>query len=489
MTLDLRTVFLMDAALYLMLHGAIWFGLARYRNTWVTLWSASGILSAMGLFFLGTRGFAPEWMAVLLGQFLMAAGNWGRQYSLRSLVGQPSSRWLWGQGLFNLAYLSLGGALFFCGASDWLLMVIFYAFYTVNCLDYFLIGRTIKQRTQLSGATAVMAAGMVLSGTLGIKLLALLGGWGAPGLYDMAWDQLVMFLGQFVAISLLCVGFMQIFVDQIHAVSLKLEHDLALEQAHALALEKSRAQLGDLLQEREEIIRQLTLSNKTAGMGALVASIAHELNQPLTSILLKAELVESHLSHPAEPSSLTPSNAQLLDMLRQDTLHAGAIIRRLRSMFANGKAEFSPLDLAALVNDVVQIVRSQAQRLDISLQIDVSGPLPIHGDVTQLQQVILNLLNNAMESFEGVQGRAFSISITGARRGDWVELRIADNGCGIAKDLQSDVFALFKTSKDKGMGVGLWLSRSVVEGHAGRLELASEPSSGAVFSLALPVLK
>jgi C4-dicarboxylate-specific signal transduction histidine kinase len=173
-------------------------------------------------------------------------------------------------------------------------------------------------------------------------------------------------------------------------------------------------------------------------------------------------------------------------MVRQDTLHAGAIIRRLRSMFANGKAEFSPLDLAVLVNDVVQIVRSQAQRLDISLHIDVSGPLPIHGDVTQLQQVILNLLNNAMESFEGVQGRAFAISITGVRQGDWVELRIADNGCGIAKDLQSDVFSLFKTSKDKGMGVGLWLSRSVVEGHAGRLELASEPGSGAVFSLALP---
>jgi signal transduction histidine kinase len=368
-------------------------------------------------------------------------------------------------------------------------MVIFYAFYTVNCLDYFLIGRKIKHHTPLSGATPVMVAGLVLSATLGIKLLALLGGWGAPGLYDMAWDQFVMFLGQFVAISLLCVGFMQIFVDQIHAVSLKLAHDLALEQAHALALEKSRAQLGDLLQEREEIIRQLTLSNKTAGMGALVASIAHELNQPLTSILLKTELVESHLSRPAEPSSLTPSNAQLLDMVRQDTLHAGAIIRSLRSMFANGKAEFSPLDLAILVNDVVQIVRSQAQRSDISLLIDVNGPLPIHGDVTQLQQVILNLLNNAMESFEGVQGRAFSISITGARRGDWVELRIADNGCGIPEDLQSDVFALFKTSKDKGMGVGLWLSRSVVEGHAGRLELASEPGSGAVFSLTLPALR
>jgi signal transduction histidine kinase len=145
--------------------------------------------------------------------------------------------------------------------------------------------------------------------------------------------------------------------------------------------------------------------------------------------------------------------------------------------------------LAVLVNDVVQIVRSQAQRSDISLHIDVSGPLPILGDVTQLQQVILNLLNNAMESFEGVQGRAFAISITGVRQGDWVELRIADNGCGIAKDLQSDIFSLFKTSKDKGMGVGLWLSRSVVEGHAGRLELVSESGPGAVFSLALPVLR
>jgi signal transduction histidine kinase len=484
--LDVRTIYVMYAVLYLMLHGIIWFSLSRYQSRLVTQWSAAGMVSATGLALLGSQGVLPEWLVACLGQILMAVGNFARQHVLRSTDGPAGHRWIAWNGALHLIYLSLNGWLFFSGASHRSMMLVFFLFYALICVDFFFSGRAMGQRRQTSGAMAIQLGGLVFSISLGIKAVTLLAGWGAQGLYDPGWDQAALFACQILAISLLNFGFVQMLMDQFQQERAQVEQALVQQRQQATAAQLKSIDLASLLREREEIIRQLTLSNKTAGMGALVASIAHELNQPLTSILLKAELVESHLSRPAQPSSLIPSNAQLLDMVRQDTLHAGAIIRRLRSMFANGKAEFSPLDLAVLVNDVVQIVRSQAQRLDISLHIDVSGPLPIHGDVTQLQQVILNLLNNAMESFEGVQGRAFFISITGARRGDWVELRIADNGCGIAKELQSDVFALFKTSKDKGMGVGLWLSRSVVEGHAGRLELASEPGSGAVFSLALP---
>lgn len=486
MNLDLRTVFLMDAALYLMLHGAIWFGLARYRSGLVSLWSGSGILSAVGLGFLGSRGLLSEWMVVLLGQLLMAAGNWGRQVSLRSLLTQPSRRWWWGMGLFNLVYLSLCAGLFWGGASDWLLMLVFYAFYTVNCLDYFWIGRQIRQTSRLNGSTAVMAAGLVLSGTLGIKTLALAGGWGAPGLYDMAWDQLIMFTGQFVAISLLSVGFIQIFVDQIHEARLKAEHDLAREQAHALALEKSGAELGNLLRERHEMIRQLTLSNKSAGMGALVASIAHELNQPLTTIVLKTELIESHLKRNPDPASALAEAHKLAELIRADTRQAADIIRTLRSMFATGKGEFARLNLEVLVQDVVRIVRAHAERAGIELVIDLKAPLPMTGDTTQLQQVVLNLLNNAIDALLEQPGQPSRISVSGRARPGWVELEIADNGCGMDALQKQDAFDLFKTSKSKGMGVGLWLSQSIVVSHGGRLSFESEPGQGTVFLLALP---
>lgn len=486
MNLDLRTVFWMDAVLYLMLHGAIWFGLARYRSGLVSLWSASGILSAVGLGFLGSRGLAPEWSVVLLGQLFMAAGNLGRQISLRSLTSQPTRRWLWGHGVFNLAYLCLVFVLFLAGASDWLMMLVFYLFYTISCFDYFLIGRQIRQMSTLNGSKAVMTAGLVFSGSLGIKSLALAGGWGAPGLYDMAWDQMVVFIGQFVAISLVSVGFIQIFVDQIQVARVKAELDLVRAQERAVVLGQNADTLEALLLERDEIIRQLTLSNKSAGMGALVASIAHELNQPLTTIVIKSELIENYLRKKEDVPGAVAEAHKLAQLIRDDTRHAAAIIRTLRSMFTTGKGEFARLDLATVVGDVIRIVRARAERSGILLDVRLETPLLMTGDVTQLQQVVLNLLNNAIDVLVEQPACPSRITVTGEVRPGLVEIKIADNGRGIDPTQHDDVFALFKTSKSQGMGVGLWLSQSIVTSHRGQLTLQSTPGQGAVFSLTLP---
>jgi signal transduction histidine kinase len=108
------------------------------------------------------------------------------------------------------------------------------------------------------------------------------------------------------------------------------------------------------------------------------------------------------------------------------------------------------------------------------------------GDATQLQQVVLNLLNNAIDALVEKPGQPSRIAISGKVLPDWIELRIADNGCGIHEGQELDIFALFKTSKSQGMGVGLWLSQSIVESHGGRLSFESEAGQGAVFLLTLP---
>lgn len=221
-------------------------------------------------------------------------------------------------------------------------------------------------------------------------------------------------------------------------------------------------------------------------MGALVASIAHELNQPLTTIVLKTELIESHLQRNRDPQAALAEAHKLADLIREDTRHAAAIIRTLRTMFATGKGEYARLDLAQLVRDVLNIVGAHAQRSAIEFDVDLKVPLMLTGDPTQLQQVVLNLLNNAIDALVEKSGHAARIAISGQVQSDWVELRIADNGCGIADDAKDDVFTLFKTSKFKGMGVGLWLSQSIVASHGGRLSFESEAGQGTVFLLALP---
>jgi signal transduction histidine kinase len=490
LNLNVQTIFWMDAFLYLMLHAAIWYGLARFRSPVVVLWSASGIFSALGLCVLGSRGWLSTDVVVVAGQFLMAAGNWGRQVALRSLNGPASRSWLWASGGTNVAFLTLSYGLHFSGSPESTVMLVFYAFYTFNCLEYFFAGKRIALTHDKKGANSVMWAGLILSVTLGIKTLAMLVGVGAADLYQPSWDHAVVFVGQFMAIMMLCVGFMQIFVDQDHRSKIAIKQQLAREQERASFAHQHSADLAVLLAEREEIIRQLTLSNKSAGMGALVASFAHELNQPLTANLLHAELMQAKLEAAQREQVLPQLDLlhQVASAMVQDTQRAGDIIRKLRNLFRMSRGEYTPLKVDELVQDMLDLVQSKMKDADIDWQVQFDGELQLHGDATQLQQVILNLLNNAIEALtESGQPRS-ELRIRGKASGLFLDLEVEDNGKGIAPERADDVFSLFKTSKSQGMGVGLCLSRSIVEMHGGRLTFQSEPGRGTVFTLRLPLL-
>ena len=490
MNLNVQTIFWLDAFLYLMLHVAIWYGLARFRSPVVVLWSVSGIFSALGLCVLGSRDWLSTDVMVGAGLFLMAVGNWGRQTALRSLNGPASRSWLWKSGVLNLGFLTLCYSLHFSGFPESTIMLVFYAFYTFNCLEYFFAGKRIALTHDKKGANSVKWAGLILSISLGIKTLAMLTGFGATDLYEASWDHAVVFVGQFTAMVMLCVGFMQIFVDQDHRSQMATEQQLAREQERAsMALQHSQ-DLSVLLNEREEIIRQLTLSNKSAGMGALVASFAHELNQPLTANLLHAELLQAQLMA-AVQGVKQPDLKTLHDVAEamvSDTQRAADIIRKLRNLFRMGKGEYSPLNLESLVSDVLELVRSKLKDSDIMLTTEFDKNLLVNGDLTQLQQVVLNLLNNAIDAMVEGRTRYPHLRLSAKAVDQYIDLQVQDNGKGVDPSRMEDVFSLFKTSKSEGMGVGLWLSRSIVETHGGRLTFESEPGHRTVFTLRLPSL-
>ena len=491
LNLNVQTIFWMDAFLYLMLHAAIWYGLARFRSPVVVMWSVSGILSALALCVLGSRGWLSTDVVVVAGLFLMAAGNWGRQVALRSLNSPASTVWLWSSGGLNVAFLALSYGLQFSGSPESTIMLVFYVFYAFNCLEYFFAGKRIALTHDKKGADSVMWAGLILSVTLGIKALAMMAGVGAEDLYEHSWDHALVFIGQFTAIMLLCVGFMQIFVDQDHRRKIATEQQLAREQEQAALAVQHAQDLSALLTEREEIIRQLTLSNKSAGMGALVASFAHELNQPLTANLLHAELLQAKLEE-AERERSMPNLAflsQVASAVVHDTQRAADIIRKLRNLFRMSKGDYTALEMNEVVQEVLDLVQSKIKHADIGCTVNCDPHLRVHGDATQLQQVVLNLLNNAIDALTESGCDKPELRIRGKVVGDQLHLEVEDNGPGIAPEGAEDVFNLFKTSKSQGMGVGLWLSRSIVEMHGGRLTFQSEPGLRTVFTLRLPLLK
>jgi len=499
--LDVRTIYLMYAVLYLMLHGIIWFSLSRYHSVPVRRWSLAGIVSAAGIGLFATVDVLPDWVVATFGQCLMAAGNFGRQHVLRSLNGPPSWRWVWGQGLFHVAYLLLNGSLFAAGASNAQMMLVFFAFYALTCLDFFHAGRVIARQRATAGAVSVQAGGLVFAVSLGIKAMTLSMGWGAQDFYQPGWDQVALFASQILAVSLLNFGFMQILVDQFQQERSQAETAFLLQRERAAVAERQSQALTQVLRDREEVIRRLTLSSKTAGMGALVSGMAHEINQPLTSIVLKADLIESYLDDPYDLREVR----LLCAKIREDAHRASGRIGILRNMFSIGPSGHGQFDLVDLLREVTDVVRSRTEHLQIRLELDLPEHLRMTGDPTQLQQVVLNLLNNAMQAIQSKRvalSRSEGLVQAGATDADaafqplirlrcsltqgQVEVTVQDNGCGIAPEVRDDVFALFKSPAARDMGVGLWLSESVVEFHGGKLSFRSTPGQGTVFLLRMP---
>jgi signal transduction histidine kinase len=222
-------------------------------------------------------------------------------------------------------------------------------------------------------------------------------------------------------------------------------------------------------------------------MGALVASLAHELNQPLTVIQMNTDMIELVLNNKEGQHSQGTSIDNAMTGLRKANQRAATIITTLRNMFGSGRKTITTFDFNDLVRDVVLLCQSSLQRQSIDLQVQLQPQaLNITGDKSQLQQVLLNLITNASEAFPCPFQGVKHISVQTQLQDKHILLSVADNGGGIAPEIESMVFELLRTSKDTGMGIGLWLSKTIVESHQGQISFTTALGQGTRFKVALP---
>jgi len=241
-------------------------------------------------------------------------------------------------------------------------------------------------------------------------------------------------------------------------------------------------------QAEQEIERQrneLAHVTRVSTTGQLASSLAHELNQPLGAILRNAEAGEVILLDPSP--DLDELRAILAD-IRKDDQRAGAVIDRMRDLMKQRKAEHRRLDLNLLVGDVIILVRPDAERRQVLLALETTPPLPVvHGDRVQLQQVMLNLLLNAMDALEDNPPPRRLVTVRARPVGATVEVTVSDTGHGIPADKLLRVFEPFYTSKPNGLGMGLAISRGIIEAHGGRLWAGNNEAGGATFTITLPM--
>ena len=256
---------------------------------------------------------------------------------------------------------------------------------------------------------------------------------------------------------------------------------VSIEKAQAV---EESTKIIALLKEKERLIYGLLKANKTAATGALSASIAHELNQPLGASNLNIQFLKMKL----EKGVINPElGKEILDSLEADNHRAATIVKSLRSIFTESDSSAEEVQLGNLISKVLDIVTPELKSKNIQIQLRVDDQLAIKVNAAEIEQVILNLINNAIQALanSGTLQRRIAIEATKSRQ--LVRLKISDNGDGVSDEFKSHLFELLSTTKQSGMGLGLWLCKHIVTRYGGSIDYEDAVGGGATFICELPL--
>ena len=234
--------------------------------------------------------------------------------------------------------------------------------------------------------------------------------------------------------------------------------------------------------EMEELQREVVHLSRTNAMATMAATLAHELNQPLTAIANYGEAGRRFLGQPNPGGALQASEA--FKTITELAIRTGDLIRNVRDLTARRPGQRSEFDLSEAIAESVKLVEASAP-IDAEIVNRTAQSILVFADRIQVQQVLINLLRNATES--GIQGHPLRVQISAVAKGDVAEVSVDDSGAGVPAELAKSLFALTQSSKTQGMGIGLSISRTIVESHGGKVWLEKTGKDGSEFRFTLPL--
>lgn len=234
-----------------------------------------------------------------------------------------------------------------------------------------------------------------------------------------------------------------------------------------------------------ELQTTLSQASRLSAMGEMSSGLAHELNQPISAIMSYIDAALHLLGKGGEADVARVSD--MLSKAATQSRRAGQIVHHLRRFVLTGETEKSEEDLNVVVQDSLAMALIGTRSADLAMSLDLGSNLPrALIDRVQIQQVVVNLVRNSMEAIAGVNAPALSV---GTRHDDgFLVVTVADNGAGIDPEIAEQLFHPFVTTKPKGMGLGLSICRSIVEGHGGKIWTVESPSGGATFVFTVPAV-
>ena len=244
-----------------------------------------------------------------------------------------------------------------------------------------------------------------------------------------------------------------------------------------------------VLRQRAEAItreqqEQIQANSRFATLGEIAAMIAHEINQPLSAMEMYTTTCQKVLT--SERPQIDTLNQALLG-LRSQTERASRIIRSVQDFAQNRSETAQGLDVMVVLRDLIPLIEIQAKRFKAVVHVQGEKGVPVVADKTMLEQVLLNLVRNGLEAMRDTPEDNRQLHISVARLDGLLEIKVIDQGCGVAPEMRSKLFSAFVTNKPKGTGVGLSLCKSLVEKHQGHIRFEDNPKGGTIFIVELPI--
>jgi len=258
-----------------------------------------------------------------------------------------------------------------------------------------------------------------------------------------------------------------------------------LDDRHLLLRVADRRELGRALQRQLDDREQLLFTSRVISVGEMATTLAHELNQPIGAAANLLRGLRSRLAR--RRVALNAEESAALERTLEQVMFAARIIARIREFTHSHQPRHTRLDLAALLRSSASLLDWDLRRSHAALALELPAePVPVNGDEVMLQQVVVNLMRNALDALRSDPPASPQVALRLLVRAQEVEVQVCDNGCGLDDAAAAKLFVPFTSTKPSGMGIGLSICRSFVELHQGRLWFSRNAQRGATFHMSLP---
>lgn len=240
--------------------------------------------------------------------------------------------------------------------------------------------------------------------------------------------------------------------------------------------------LVKLIKEKNQFLQGLISSNRALGISALANSLAHQLSQPITGVILQTETVKRDLIDLGNQGN----SVQTLNSVTEQLVKLSALVTNLRKLFGAQELEFRPFNVQEACDEVLELINPTLEAENIFLKKLYKSNPTVFGNSIQIQQVLINIFNNAIDAIESSGKLPKEVSLIVSNYKAVAVISIQDTGGGIAPNVAPTIFELYQSTKKDGLGIGLWLSKTIIDKHNGEITASNAPQGGAIFEIRIP---